>query len=131
MDAGENLNRMCHSHVQKNVIATGGVENKVKLFDLEKQKQIFLEKNLPHDWLNLRRPVWISDLNFLPETQQIASVGRYGHVRNTILPFVKLILYIIYNRISTIVLLIHAYHKDTPVRPTFPKTSCSGYDSAR
>jgi len=87
VDAGENLNRMCHSHVQKNVIATGGAENKVKLFDLEKQKQIFLEKNLPHDWLNLRRPVWISDLNFLPETQQIASVGRYGHVRNTILPF--------------------------------------------
>lgn len=84
MNAGENLNRMCHSRVQKNVIATGGKENKVKLYDLEKQTQTFLEKDLSHDWLNLRKPVWISDLNFLPETQQIASVGRYGHVRNTI-----------------------------------------------
>lgn len=80
VNAGENLNRMCHSRVQKNMIATGGKENKVKLYDLEKQTQTFLEKDLSHDWLNLRKPVWISDLNFLPETQQIASVGRYGHI---------------------------------------------------
>ncbi|KAL0105609.1 hypothetical protein PUN28_015835 [Cardiocondyla obscurior] len=80
VNAGENLNRMCHSHVRKNVIATGGKENKVKMYDLEKREMIFLEKNLPHDWLNLRRPIWISDLNFLPETQQIIAVGRYGNI---------------------------------------------------
>lgn len=87
VDAGENLSRMCHSRVQKNVIATGGKDNKLKLYDLEKQERIFLEKDQPHDWLNLKEPQWISDLNFLPGTQQIATVGRYGHVRNTIFPF--------------------------------------------
>ncbi|XP_070157663.1 WD repeat-containing protein 74 [Polyergus mexicanus] len=80
INAGENLNRMRHSCTQKNIIATGGLENRLKLFDLEKQELIFSEKNLPHDWLELRIPIWISDLNFLPGTQQIATVGRYGHV---------------------------------------------------
>ncbi|XP_032673869.1 WD repeat-containing protein 74 [Odontomachus brunneus] len=81
INAGENLDRMCHSRVQRNVIATGGREHILKLYDLEKQALIFNEKNLRHDWLELRVPIWISDMNFLPETQQIATVGRYGHVR--------------------------------------------------
>lgn len=81
INAGENLNKMCHSRVQQNIIATGGQEHILKLYDLEKQALIFNEKNLRHDWLELRVPIWISDMNFLPETQQIATVGRYGHVR--------------------------------------------------
>lgn len=81
INAGENLNGMRHSCMQKNIIATGGLENRLKLFDLEKQKLIFSEKNLSHDWLELRVPIWISDLNFLSGTKQIATVGRYGHVR--------------------------------------------------
>ncbi|KAH0953305.1 hypothetical protein HN011_002566 [Eciton burchellii] len=81
INAGENLNKMCHSRVQKNIIATGGLENRLKLFDLEKRTSIFSEKNVSHDWLELRVPIWISDLNFLPGTQQIATAGRYGHVR--------------------------------------------------
>lgn len=84
INAGENLNGMRHSCMQKNIIATGGLENRLKLFDLEKQKLIFSEKNLSHDWLELRVPIWISDLNFLSGTKQIATVGRYGHVKNTI-----------------------------------------------
>lgn len=99
INAGENLNRMRQSCMQKNIMATGGLENRLKLFDLEKQELIFSEKNLPHDWLELRIPISISDLNFLPGTQQIATVGRYGHVKNIIF-FVKLISQIIYNRKS-------------------------------
>lgn len=87
INAGENLNRMCQSCMQKNIIATGGLENRLKLFDIEKQKLIFSEKNLPHDWLELRIPIWISDLNFMPGTRQIATVGRYGHVKNTFFLF--------------------------------------------
>lgn len=80
LNAGANLDRMCHSREQKNIIATGGVENKLKLYDLETQKRIFLEKSLPHDWLQLRIPVWISDMNFLPGSQQIVSVTKYGNI---------------------------------------------------
>lgn len=81
INAGKNLDKMCHSHIEKNIIATGGLENRLKLFDLEKRTSIFSEKNLSHDWLELRVPIWISDLHFLPGTQQIATAGRYGHVR--------------------------------------------------
>ncbi|XP_011881315.1 PREDICTED: WD repeat-containing protein 74 [Vollenhovia emeryi] len=80
VNAGQNLCRMCHSREQENVIATGGVENNVKLYDLEKRERIFIAKDLPHDWLNLKVPVWISDLTFLPLTQQIVAVGRHGHI---------------------------------------------------
>ncbi|XP_076181986.1 sodium channel protein Nach-like isoform X2 [Ptiloglossa arizonensis] len=66
--AGEHLNRMCHSKLKKNIIATGGYEHQLKLFDLEKQSQIFIEKNVSHDWLQLRVPIWISDMDFLPGT---------------------------------------------------------------
>ncbi|CAK9810269.1 WD repeat-containing protein 74 [Anthophora quadrimaculata] len=78
--AGENLNKMRHSKINKDIIATGGENHKLKLFDLNRQEQIFLEKSLPHDWLELEVPVWISDIEFLPGTQQIVTVGRYGHV---------------------------------------------------
>ncbi|CAK9825313.1 WD repeat-containing protein 74 [Anthophora retusa] len=79
--AGENLNKMRHSKVNKDIIATGGENHKLKLFDLSRQVQTFLEKGLPHDWLELEVPVWISDIEFLPGTEQIVTVGRYGYVR--------------------------------------------------
>ncbi|KAG7197165.1 hypothetical protein KM043_007247 [Ampulex compressa] len=81
INAGENLHRMRHSKANKNIIATGGREHKLKLFDLEKQAQTFVEKNLPHDWLQLRVPIWISDIGFLPNTDHVVTTGRYGHIR--------------------------------------------------
>lgn len=79
--AGENLDKMRHSKINKHVIATGGQEHELKLFDIERKTRIFLEKNVAHDWLQLRVPIWISDIDFLPHTEQIVTVGRYGHVR--------------------------------------------------
>ncbi|XP_046829005.1 WD repeat-containing protein 74 [Vespa crabro] len=81
LNAGSNLYRMCHSNVNKKIIATGGKENGLKLFDLEKQKQIFSEKNMPHDFLNLRVPIWISDIAFLQDSHKIVTVSRFGYVR--------------------------------------------------
>ncbi|XP_017890908.1 WD repeat-containing protein 74 [Ceratina calcarata] len=81
LGAGANLERMRHSRANKHVIATGGFENQLRLFDLNRQRQIFIEKNLSHDWLQLRVPVWISDIDFLPDTELVATVSRHGHVR--------------------------------------------------
>ncbi|XP_011310518.1 WD repeat-containing protein 74 [Fopius arisanus] len=81
VEAGKNLHRMRPSSVDKNVIATGGNEHKLQLFDLEKQTRIFEEKNVRHDWLELKVPLWISDIGFLSESSQIATCSRYGHVR--------------------------------------------------
>lgn len=81
LNAGSNLLKMRHSNINKNIIATGGQENRLKLFDLEKQQQIFNEKNMPHDFLNLRVPIWISDIAYLHDSPKIATVSRYGCVR--------------------------------------------------
>ncbi|XP_046614373.1 WD repeat-containing protein 74 isoform X1 [Neodiprion virginianus] len=81
INAGENLQRMRHSIVNKNIIATGGRENPLKLFDLEKQEKVFIEKNVPPDICQLRMPVWVSDLIFLPNTSSVVTASKYGHVR--------------------------------------------------
>ncbi|KAI4488316.1 hypothetical protein M0804_005164 [Polistes exclamans] len=81
LNAGDNLHRMRHSNINKNIIATGGKENGLKLFDLEEQKQIFHEKNIPHDFLNLRVPIWISDIAFLHDSHRVVTVSRFGHIR--------------------------------------------------
>lgn len=111
--------------MQKNIIGTGGQNHNLKLYDLETQKKIFEEKCLPHDWLELKRRIWISDMDFLPSTEEIVTVSRYGNVRNTI--FFKLILHAIYNR--DIIDIYVIFHKDTSVRSTFPKTTCIEYRS--
>lgn len=82
INAGNNLEKMRYSHTGKNII-TGGLENRLKVFDLEKQSLIFTEKDLPHDALQLRLPICITDLNLLPGTQTIATVSKYGYVRST------------------------------------------------
>ena len=79
--AGDNLDRMRHSKINKNMIATGGNEHKLKLFDLERQAQVFIEKDVSHDSLQLRVPIWISDIDFLPSTGHIVTVSRHGHIR--------------------------------------------------
>ncbi|XP_076296008.1 WD repeat domain 74 lethal (2) k09848 [Lasioglossum baleicum] len=81
LNAGENLERMRNSKVDKNIIATGGNENVLKLFNLDRQEQVFAAKRLPNDWLNLAKGIWISDIDFLPGTEQVVTVGRYGHVQ--------------------------------------------------
>ncbi|KYN37866.1 WD repeat-containing protein 74 [Trachymyrmex septentrionalis] len=76
----QNLNRMCHSREHTNLIATGGEENNnLRVFDLEIQKPIFTAKDLPHDWLCLRRSIPISDISFLPGSL-IVTVGKYGNI---------------------------------------------------
>lgn len=72
---------MRHSNVNRNLIATGGKEHKLQLFDLQTKTRIFEEKNVRHDWLELRVPLWISDIGFFPQSSKIATCSRYGHVR--------------------------------------------------
>ncbi|XP_018013736.1 WD repeat-containing protein 74 [Hyalella azteca] len=62
-------------------LATGGCENDLKIWDLENTKKpIFSAKNVPHDPLNLRQPVWVSDLTFL-EDGTVVVASRHKYVR--------------------------------------------------
>ncbi|CAB3231847.1 unnamed protein product [Arctia plantaginis] len=65
------------------VFATGGEENDLKIWRIGEPTPIFVAKNLPHDWLQLRRPVWVSDLCFLNNEggNVVAVCSRHGYVR--------------------------------------------------
>ncbi|XP_008557103.2 WD repeat-containing protein 74 [Microplitis demolitor] len=77
----KDLHAMRHSKSNRNIIATGGKEHPLQLFDLEQDKVTFKEKNVRHDWLEMRVPVWVSDIGFLPNSSKIAVCSRYGYVR--------------------------------------------------
>ncbi|CAB4055800.1 NSA1 [Lepeophtheirus salmonis] len=66
------------------LIATGGQEHNLLIHDIgaSPRKVVFRAKNVKNDMLQLRVPIWISDMAFLGETDSILStVSRYGHVR--------------------------------------------------
>lgn len=44
------------------VFAVGGRENDLVLYDLETQEPIFRGRNVPNDFLQLRVPIWVSDM---------------------------------------------------------------------
>lgn len=64
-------------------IFTGGNENDLKLWRIGETEPVFQAKNLPNDWLQLRQPVWVADLCFLPASggAVVATCSRYGYVR--------------------------------------------------
>uniref|UniRef100_A0A1B6LEY6 WD repeat-containing protein 74 n=1 Tax=Graphocephala atropunctata TaxID=36148 RepID=A0A1B6LEY6_9HEMI len=81
LDTGGPLNRMRQNPSQENIIGTGGKENDLKLWDLETGKTTFQAKNVRHDELELRVPVWVMDLAFKPDSSHVAVATRYGQVR--------------------------------------------------
>ncbi|XP_077293599.1 WD repeat domain 74 lethal (2) k09848 [Arctopsyche grandis] len=83
LNTGGPIEKMKHCSYNSSIIATGGKENDLKLWDLEKRTTTFHAKNVPHDWLQLRVPIWVSDICFLPENNGnvVAVCSRYGAVR--------------------------------------------------
>ncbi|XP_044017509.1 WD repeat-containing protein 74 [Aphidius gifuensis] len=81
IEAGSNIERMRHSIDNKNLIATGGKENTLKIYNLENKKIVFEEKNVKNDWLEMRVPQWTSDIGFFPQTSMLATCSRYGYIR--------------------------------------------------
>jgi ribosome biogenesis protein NSA1 len=62
-------------------IAVGGNENLMKIYDLETQKMIYSARNVKHDFLDLRQPVWISDIAFMGDGNLVANCTAYHQVR--------------------------------------------------
>jgi len=67
-------------------IAVGGNEHLLELWDIEKGSSVFKARNVKHDKLDMRVPVWITDLDFVADQGQhtgnvIACVSGYGHIR--------------------------------------------------
>lgn len=81
LDAGKNVFRMRQSPVHRHKVATGGKENGLKIWDLEKpEKPVFTAKNLRDDWLDLRRPQWVRDVAFIPDSDKVVTCTGYHQV---------------------------------------------------
>ncbi|KAM8938944.1 WD repeat-containing protein 74 [Pelodytes ibericus] len=82
LQVGAGVEKMRQCDTQRHRIGTGGKENDLKIWDLERAEEpIFRAKNLRNDWLDLRVPVWIRDLDFIPETDKIVTCTSYHQVR--------------------------------------------------
>ncbi|KAM4617306.1 WD repeat-containing protein 74 [Discoglossus pictus] len=82
VQVGAGVQRMRQCTAQRHQVATGGKENDLKIWDLQKPEEpIFRAKNVRNDWLDLRVPVWIRDLDFIPESDKVVTGTSYHQVR--------------------------------------------------
>lgn len=82
LKAGRLLTRMRQDKAEKNIIATGGKENDLQVWDLNSPTEpVFRAKNVAADQvLQLRIPVWVSDVSFI-STTSLVTCSRHGHIR--------------------------------------------------
>ncbi|KAL3246880.1 hypothetical protein MRX96_057387 [Rhipicephalus microplus] len=77
-EVGADVFRMRQHPRKEGIVATGGKENELKLWDLENlQKPVFVAKNVRNDFLDLRVPVWVTDMDFLKDSEKIIAIT--GH----------------------------------------------------
>jgi len=82
LEVGKDVFTMRNSANDSRLVATGGRENELKLYDLNSlAAPIFTAKNVRNDWLNLRVPVWVTDLAFLPDSQKLVTCTGHSQVR--------------------------------------------------
>ncbi|CAG9532076.1 unnamed protein product [Cercopithifilaria johnstoni] len=81
LDAGNNLLVMVPNCEQEGHYATGGKENPLKIWDIEKGEKIFIAKNVRPDELQLRVPIWVNDIRFIPKSQNIVTVTGKHQIR--------------------------------------------------
>ncbi|KAM6970381.1 WD repeat-containing protein 74 [Aplochiton taeniatus] len=82
INAGKNVCKMRQNASQPNKVATGGKENGLKVWDLERpDTPIFAAKNVRNDWLDLRVEEWVRDLAFIPDSEKIVTCTGLHQVR--------------------------------------------------
>ncbi|XP_032803802.1 WD repeat-containing protein 74 isoform X1 [Petromyzon marinus] len=82
VNVGAEVWRMRARADKRHVVATGGRENDLKIWDLQRPEEpIFRAKNVRNDWLDLRVAVWIRDLQFMPGTEKLVTCTAHHQVR--------------------------------------------------
>ena len=84
LKAGREVCRMIVSPTENHIIATGGKENDLQVWNLNQHEEpVFRAKNVKPNFLELRVPVWVSDICFpdVNSSQLLSYVNRHGHVR--------------------------------------------------
>ncbi|KAM9853088.1 WD repeat-containing protein 74 [Aulostomus maculatus] len=79
--AGKNVCRMRQNPAHPHKVATGGKDNALKIWDLQNtESPVFTAKNLRDDWLDLRRPHWVRDMAFIPDSDKVVTCTGYQQV---------------------------------------------------
>ncbi|XP_062870076.1 WD repeat-containing protein 74 [Trichomycterus rosablanca] len=79
---GSGVCRMRQNMTERHRVATGGKENPLKVWDLQRpDTPVFTAKNVAHDWLDLRVPVWVRDMAFLTQSNKIVTCTGHHQVR--------------------------------------------------
>ncbi|KAL0994077.1 hypothetical protein UPYG_G00117500 [Umbra pygmaea] len=82
INAGQNVCRMRQNPSQCNRVATGGKENGLKVWDLERpETPIFTAKRVRDDWIDLPVLEWVRDMAFLPDSDKIVTCTGHHQVR--------------------------------------------------
>ena len=77
---GNDVRKLKQITLNQGIFATGGKENDLKVFDLNKfEKPIFAAKNVKNDSLDLRQPVWVNDICFLDNNESKIVVATGYH----------------------------------------------------
>ncbi|EHB02106.1 WD repeat-containing protein 74 [Heterocephalus glaber] len=82
LKVGPGVCRMRQDPAQPHLVATGGKENALKVWDLQgSEEPVFRAKNVRNDWLDLRVPIWDQDVQFVPGSQKLITCTGYHQVR--------------------------------------------------
>ena len=77
---GDNLS--CLKSNGTDLVACGGKENPLKIYDINNPDEpIFKSKNVKHDWLQLRVPIWVTGVHFIPDSSKVLTVTGTHNIR--------------------------------------------------
>eukprot|EP01137_Pigoraptor_chileana_P021408 Opistho-2@85055 len=77
---GPNVQRMRGNQQCRNLLAVGGKEHDVTVWDANApEKFVFRAKNLKHDNLDLRQPIWVTDIAFAPNENGAILAAATAH----------------------------------------------------
>ncbi|KAK2187581.1 hypothetical protein NP493_161g02032 [Ridgeia piscesae] len=83
INVGPQIHRMRQNQQQPHLVATGGKDNDLKIWDLQSgtTEPVFKAKNVKNDWLNLMVPIWVTDVAFLPDSDKIVTCTGHHQIR--------------------------------------------------
>mmetsp|Transcript_8602 Transcript_8602/g.12684 ORF Transcript_8602/g.12684 Transcript_8602/m.12684 type:complete len:239 (-) Transcript_8602:934-1650(-) len=64
-----------------NLLAAGGKDNPVKIYDIEKQNEIYKTEYADADGYGIQEKIWIKDIAFLEEDNILATTCKYHKIR--------------------------------------------------
>jgi ribosome biogenesis protein NSA1 len=80
--SGTDIARMRVDPLNAGRVALVGKEQLLRVFDTEKKVAVFKARNVRHDMLDMRVPVWGKDVRFFPrDSAQLAEVTAYRQLR--------------------------------------------------